>query len=86
MHSTYNIGDLSEGSSGGLESDDESGETKSTILKIMAAKNGPTTDKDHCTRSELSHMGSTSVDAVKSMDDNQIEMQSEFYVPDYVVT
>ena len=72
------IGDLSEGSCDGLESDDESGEPRSTrtILKstgnpkVMATKKGPTADKGHWPQSESSRVGS------EFMDDNQ--MKSEF--------
>ena len=85
MHSTHNIlGDLSEGSSGGLESDDQPCKPKSSVLKtfgspeVTAAEKGPIVDKNHCLhrQSELSCVGNTtSGNAVKLMDDNQ--MQSE---------
>ena len=81
------IGDLSEGSSGGSESNDQPCEPKSSVLKtsgspqVTAVKNGPIVDKDHCLhrQSELSYDGNTTSacrNAVKLPDDNQ--MQSKF--------
>jgi hypothetical protein len=76
-----NAGDLSDSSSGCFETDELPGKPKSPVLrkpKGIAAKKGY--PKDNQSRSESSHVGNTNGDAAKLMDDNQIEMQSEFIV------
>ena len=80
------LGDLSEGSSDGVDSDEKPSQSHSAVLKtighgnpkVTETKKGPTADKDNCPQSESSCVGSTSGGPTRSMDDNQ--MQSEFDV------
>ena len=77
------IGDLSESSSNGQESDDNPGQPHSTTtlnttqnpeVTATAPEKGPTADpEDNCHQSTSFHAGSANGGTIKHVDDNQMQ-------------